>query len=118
MPPTPTLAEYLTRHQNYQQFVALALMLAAFVAWGIVRAGNGHGLRWSPPVWLSVAVAAVTRTPLMFQDYWYDETFTSLVVGGSWERLWMLVNADVHPPLYYATVKAFTTAFGHNDLTM
>lgn len=118
MPQQPTLEMYLQRHADYQQFIALVVAVGAVLAWQSIRTGRGRGLRVSWPLWAIVSAATGVRLPLMTQDFWYDETFTSLVVGGDWARLWTVVLGDVHPPLYYALVKLFSDTLGHTDLTM
>lgn len=41
-------------------------------------------------------------------DIWYDELFTVGLAEHSYGELVRLTAADVHPPLYYCTVKLFT----------
>lgn len=112
------MSDYIHHHETYQQFVALILAFAAIGTWGILRLKPHYGFRMRLPLWGILVIAFVLRLPAMFQDYWYDETFTSLAVGGTWERLWAVVLGDVHPPLYYAIVKVFVMVLGHHDFVM
>ncbi len=118
MPPIPSFDEFIYRHTSYQQYISIAVVLGAIVAVALVRYGRGRGLQFTPPLWLSLIVAAAVRLPLLWQDYWYDETFTSTITSGSWGRMWMVIQGDVHPPLYYFITKIVADTFGHTDVVM
>ncbi len=118
MPPAPQMSDYLYRHFAYQQFLGLALLIALLLAWLLLKFVRGHGVIAPAPLWAIVLIAAVIRLPLLFQSYWYDENFTSLVVRGSWSQFFSIVVTDVHPPGYYFVVKLFTLALGHHEIVM
>jgi hypothetical protein len=48
------------------------------------------------------------------RDFWYDEAFTGVAIK---ERFWGMIDMiikDVHPPLYYVSVKIFSSFFGYS----
>lgn len=75
--------------------------------------------------WLWVALvavlllAAVLRIlPLDKRDYWYDEAFTGIAVQQSWGDMMNIIVSDVHPPLYYVTLKIWATVLGSGPLSL
>lgn len=52
----------------------------------------------------------IAKAPL-----WLDETFSAAVVGHGIFDLLRAVERDVHPPLYYLTLKAIVTVVGNNE---
>lgn len=47
---------------------------------------------------------------------WFDEAFTAYLVRFSYADIARYTATDVHPPLYYWVVKAWTSCFGTNEL--
>lgn len=47
-------------------------------------------------------IAVALRLPSMRGSFWYDETFTGVISRLSFNDMWTVINADVHPPLYYS----------------
>jgi uncharacterized membrane protein len=48
------------------------------------------------------------------RDFWYDEAFTGVAIK---EKFWGMIDMiikDVHPPLYYVSVKVFSSFFGYS----
>ena len=119
MPPIPDLSDYISRHDSYQQYISLAIVLAGIFAVGIGRLpGRGVRLPRRFQLWHIVLIGGLIRWPLMDQDYWYDETFTSAITSLGWGRMWTVIQGDVHPPLYYGLVKLTTLIFGDGDVAM
>lgn len=52
------------------------------------------------------------------REFWYDEAFTGLVVQMPWSEMWVTLQNDVHPPLYYIVLKIWGVFFGFSDLTL
>ena len=50
------------------------------------------------------------------KEFWYDEAFTAKLVQNSFPDITEMTLKDVHPPLYYYTVKVWTSVFGTSDL--
>jgi len=66
-------------------------------------------------VWVILLVAAFIRfTGLTKRDFWYDEAFTGIAVKESWQGMFSMITNDVHPPLYYATLKIFSSFFDYS----
>lgn len=66
-------------------------------------------------IWVIVVMAAVIRfTGLTKRDFWYDEAFTGIAVKESWQGMLAMITNDVHPPLYYATLKIFSSFFNYS----
>ncbi|MBD3366274.1 hypothetical protein GF360_02930 [candidate division WWE3 bacterium] len=53
---------------------------------------------------------------LTSREFWYDEAFSSLLINRSWASFFTLMLKDVHPPLYYVLLKAWSYIFGFSDL--
>lgn len=50
---------------------------------------------------------------------WFDEAFSYTLIGGSdWSEMVARTAADVHPPLYYATLRCWTACFGASPVAM
>ena len=66
-------------------------------------------------IYLILAAAAVLRfLKIGGRDFWYDEAFTGVAIK---EKFWGMINMiikDVHPPLYYVSVKIFSSFFGYS----
>jgi len=52
------------------------------------------------------------------QSVWFDESFSSYLTRFNFGEIWNLTAADVHPPLYYFTLKIWAHFFGHTDFAM
>jgi len=66
-------------------------------------------------VYLILLLAAVTRLhQLGRRDFWYDEAFTGIAVKESWSGMMKMIMADVHPPLYYLSLKLFASFFDYS----
>ncbi len=48
-----------------------------------------------------IALALLLRLPILFQSFWYDESFTATVSSLPLSRAMMVILSDVHPPLAY-----------------
>jgi len=63
-----------------------------------------HPLRWLLPI-----QAALLLTRLDLLPIWGDEQFTLEVVALPWSQIGSALAADIHPPLYFALLKAWMT---------
>ena len=66
-------------------------------------------------LWLILILAAVPRfTNLDYRDFWYDEAFTGVAVKENFGNMLKMIINDVHPPLYYASLKIFASFFNYS----
>ena len=52
------------------------------------------------------------------QSIWFDESYGAYLTRFSFEDIWGLTAADVHPPLYYFLLKLWSGIFGYTDFGM
>lgn len=52
------------------------------------------------------------------RDFWYDEAYTAIIVRDSVHGMLTQLAQDVHPPLYFFTVKAFIGLLGQSVASM
>lgn len=52
------------------------------------------------------------------QSIWFDEAYSILLAEHSWREIVELTVVDVHPPLYYWMLKAWTVLFGTSELAV
>ena len=73
--------------------------------------------RW---VLLAIVVGAGLRGwQLDREGLWLDELFTARVVGReSWAGLRAELAGDVHPPLYFALLRVWSSVAGTSDLAL
>lgn len=121
LPPQPDVNQYMTIIQNYDLWSSY-VMLGAFSGAGAVILRNKQlirrGIRLPRALWFILILATVLRIPLLNDPYWYDETFTSVIAQTPLESFFSAVMGDVHPPGYYALIKALTSIFGTHDIIM
>ncbi len=48
------------------------------------------------------------------RDFWYDEGFTGIAVRENFSGLLEMIKQDVHPPLYYFSLKVFSGFFDYS----
>jgi len=66
-------------------------------------------------LWLILILAAVLRLQnLAYRDFWYDEAFTGVAVKEKFGGMIQMIIDDVHPPLYYASLKLFASFFNYS----
>ncbi|EKD46534.1 MAG: hypothetical protein ACD_67C00192G0001, partial [uncultured bacterium] len=66
-------------------------------------------------IWAILLLASGLRfTGLLKRDFWYDESFTGIAVKESFSEMIQMIINDVHPPLYYASLKLFSSFFDYN----
>jgi uncharacterized membrane protein len=58
--------------------------------------------------------AALRLWQLDRRDFWYDEAFSGIAIKESWAGMMQMIKLDVHPPLYYLTLKFFASFFGYS----
>lgn len=78
---------------------------------------------WSPLRWTWVSATcliAVTALswPLLSISVWFDEGFTNALIRFSFGDIWRYTMADVHPPLYYWSLKAWSLVFGDSVVAL
>ena len=65
-------------------------------------------------IYIILFAAAVLRLfKITERDFWYDESFTGIVIKESFSKMMNIIIQDVHPPLYYICVKSFASFFGY-----
>jgi len=63
-------------------------------------------------VYLILLIASGLRLyQLGRRDFWYDEAFTGIAIKESWSGMMKMIMVDVHPPLYYLSLKFFASFF-------
>lgn len=66
-------------------------------------------------IYLILLAASILRfLKIDRRDFWYDEAFTGVAIK---ERFWGMIDMiikDVHPPLYYVSVKIFSSFFNYS----
>lgn len=66
-------------------------------------------------LWLILILASIIRlTGLGVRDFWYDEAFTGVAVKENFSNMLRMIINDVHPPLYYTTLKIFSSFFNYS----
>ena len=68
-------------------------------------------------IWLILILAAALRVyQINDRDFWYDEAFTGIAVKERFHDMMTMIINDVHPPLYYWSVKLFASFFNYSVL--
>lgn len=52
------------------------------------------------------------------REFWYDEAFTGILIRQPWKEMIQMVKSDIHPPLYYMLLKAWSAVFGHETFAL
>jgi uncharacterized membrane protein len=66
-------------------------------------------------IWAILFLASIIRfTDLVKRDFWYDEAFTGVAVKESFSNMITMIVNDVHPPMYYLALKAFSYFFSYS----
>ena len=66
-------------------------------------------------IWAILLLAVLNRfTGLVRRDFWYDEAFTGVAVKENFSDMVQMIINDVHPPLYYLTLKCFSFFFHYS----
>jgi hypothetical protein len=72
---------------------------------------------WAVPLAAAGALAAAVA-PFLSSPVLSDELFTLEAARLDWASLWRHLQADVHPPLYYAAVKLWLEVLGHSLIAL
>lgn len=77
--------------------------------------------RWQPldvTVLLATVIAYSVQTfsTISHWSIWFDEAFSAYIVRFNFADIAHYTSLDVHPPLYYWTLKVWTSIFGTNEL--
>lgn len=72
---------------------------------------------------LSIVLIVFSLLGTLYFDYlhqtmWGDEPYTIALIQFSFSSIWDITSTDVHPPLYYMMLKAFTILFGDSVFSM
>lgn len=69
-----------------------------------------------PDSLILIFFACVSALFQLFQigqrDFWYDEAYTGNLIHLPWKEIFSAIAYDVHPPLYYILLKAYTGVMG------
>ena len=66
-------------------------------------------------IWAILTLAGAIRfTGLVRRDFWYDEAFTGVAVKENFHNMIVIIINDVHPPLYYISLKCFAYFFDYS----
>jgi uncharacterized membrane protein len=52
------------------------------------------------------------------REFWLDETYTAMLSQFSLARMWAFIQGDVHPPLYYIAISAFSKFAGSTEIAL
>ncbi len=66
----------------------------------------------------SVGLGFILRLPVLFDNLWYDETFTAAVAQLPLDRLPAAILGDVHPPINYLISWLIARVFGASELAL
>lgn len=83
--------------------------------------GNLKQINLKPWHYLAGVLALGLLIRLIFIDlreFWYDEAYSGLAVRYSWIKMWEVIINDVHPPLYYILLKAWTFIAGSSVVAL
>ena len=85
--------------------------------WSGVGSAAGAPTRATPIVaGLTVAAAALRLVGIGHQSFWYDESFTVVLVHHSLDRMLGLVpQTELTPPLYYCLAWVWARVFGYGE---
>jgi len=74
---------------------------------------------WWPVVALvGIAVYFIVIIYAAHQSVWFDEGYSILLAKSNWSDLFALTAVDAHPPLYYALLKIWGSAFGFSEFAL
>lgn len=73
--------------------------------------------------WSFVAItlagfAAVVFSTIGKASVWFDESFSAYIIRFSYADIAKFTSLDVHPPLYYWTLKTWSLLFGTNEVAL
>ena len=67
--------------------------------------------------WLYIvfAIQVIFSFSLIFNNnIWFDEGFTLSLIQHNFSEMIEIIKSDMHPPLYFISLKAFCTLFGYS----
>jgi len=79
------------------------------------------GTLWSGPVLLCVIllIACGLRTyQISKASYWFDEGSSWKTIQYEWDEMLVPISRNVHPPLYYYSLKAWAICFGDGPVSL
>lgn len=68
------------------------------------------------PVYVFFAMCIVAISLIFNQNIWYDESFTLSLIGYNFGDMLNIIKSDMHPPLYFVSLKLFCNLFGYSIL--
>ncbi len=75
-------------------------------------------MRWYPLLGVAVVALAVRWFRIDSQSLWYDEGISAHQLTRSFPEIVYAAALDTHPPLYYATLKAWAELIGASELAL
>ncbi len=82
-------------------------------------------MKISPKKFEMVAIASIFLIAIfsrvehsLSREFWYDEAFTGILVRQPWKEMIQMIKSDIHPPLYYILLKAWSTIFGYGAFAL
>jgi len=74
---------------------------------------RSYWLLTASPFYIGLHLLFITK-----RSFWFDESFTSFLIKYDFSEVIYRTSLDVHPPLYYLTLKAWSLIFGFSDLAL
>lgn len=66
-------------------------------------------------LFICFAVLSIVPLFLIFSEsVWFDETFTLALIQHDFNDIMQILKSDMHPPLYFISLKAFCSVFGYS----
>lgn len=116
-------------HSRLAFFVAFCVMLSVSYRQALYFLPIGAAIvvvaaSWSPYIkrvpswWLLLGLAVVVRLPLLFEPFWYDETFSAELAKLPYPRMFQVILGDVHPPGWYTVEWLAYRLFGGSEAAL
>jgi len=67
---------------------------------------------------LIAAFGVIVSVSITANSFWFDESFTSFIIGYDYPEVIQRTSRDVHPPLYYLVLKLWSSLIGSTDLPL
>lgn len=91
-------------------------MIKDFFNKTIVYARSNPRLDWFLLVFGLATFAVLAFINISTASIWFDEAFSAYIVRFNYAEILQFTAADVHPPLYYWALKAWSSLFGTTEL--
>ena len=75
-------------------------------------------VRANHTVYIIFAVLSLFSLTLIFNDnIWFDEAYTLSLIQHNYSDIINILKSDMHPPLYFLSLKTFCSIFGYSITT-